>query len=182
MKLKRSRTPLAAVAHHEAGHAIAAWRLERRVFSVTIEPEESIGGSVIHKNPLHGLNIGHFGDDSPRERRRAENSMLIALSGPAAQRKYNRRTVRHYHGASDRKHVYELLIHLCGSDSGFIRAYYRVMEARARALIQHHVNWRAIQILSEELLRERTLSGKTLRDVIIGRCFALPLRARSEPP
>jgi hypothetical protein len=171
--MKNVTARLKATAYHEAGHAIAAWRLETRVSSVTVEPNEDNLGATLHSNPLYGMDID-CGDDSPRAQRRAENYMVISLAGPAAQREHNPRSVRVYHGRSDREAVCEVLSQLCVVGSDLFHAYYRLMDLRARVLVQHFVNWRAIEILAQELLQRRTLSGKTLRQFIVSKCFALP--------
>jgi hypothetical protein len=166
---------LEATAYHEAGHAIAAWRLDARVFRVTIEPDEDSLGATHHSNPMKKADFEgiEWGFTSARAQRRAENSMLISLAGTAAQRRHNPRGVRVPHGKSDREQVYEILSRLCGPSPEMFRAYYRLMDLQARAFVRTPVNWQAIEILANELLRVRTLSGKSLRAFIISDCFAL---------
>ena len=90
-RIQKRELDEATVAYHEAGHAIAAWRLSGRqhLYRVTIVPDADSLGSTYH-DPFHGIRLDD-GDDSPRVQRRAENAMLIALAGPAAQRRYNPR-------------------------------------------------------------------------------------------
>jgi hypothetical protein len=175
VKTRRSWTQFEATAYHEAGHAIAAWKLESRVFRVTLEPDEDSLGKTFHSNPLTRVDFDdiEFGPIAPRCQRRAENVMIISLAGPAAQHKYNPRSVRLYHGGSDRENVYEILSHLCEITSDIFPTYYHLMDLQARALVRNPVNWRAIEILAQELLQRRTIPGKRLRRFIISRCFAL---------
>ena len=173
--MKNATTRLDATAYHEAGHTIALWRLETRVAScVTIEPDEDSWGVMFDPNTMRGIVGLDIGDVPPRVQRRAENLMVIFLAGQAAQRRHNPRTVRLHHSGSDREKVCAILSFLCAPSSEIFPAYYRLMDLRARALVQSQVNWRAIGILARELLQRRTLSGNTLREFIISDCFALP--------
>lgn len=160
-----------AIAYHEAGHAIAAWRLlngRNRVHRVSIVRDDDSLGQINHAPLLRGIQLDV--DDSPRAQRKAEDLMLVCLAGPAAQCKYNPRTVRHYHGAGDCEQVYDLLSHLCSSDKEK-DLYFRLMETRAEQFVARDFHWRAIEILAWELLKQRTMSGKVLQEFIIRRCF-----------
>jgi hypothetical protein len=166
---------LRATAYHEAGHAIAAWRLRLRVSKVTVEPDEDFSGMVAHSSPfrrshMEGLELGEI---TPSIQRRAENLMVISLAGPAAQRNFNPQSVRIYHSNSDHKAVCAILERLVEPSSDVFPAYYRLMKLRAEALVQNDVNWSAIEILARELLQRRTLKGSALREFISSRCFGL---------
>jgi hypothetical protein len=171
--VKAARALLEATAYHEAGHAIISGISGIRVSRVTAEPDEDSLGATHRSDPLRRIAIDGD-DDSPRAQRRAENCMIVSLAGTVAQRKYNPRSVRRYQHASDWESVCDILTHSCSGDKKIMRTYYELMELRAKALVQNLVNWRAIGILAEELLQRRTLAGKTLREFIASRCFAIP--------
>jgi ATP-dependent Zn protease len=81
--MKRTRSQLESTAYHEAGHAIAEWRLLVRVpRRLTIEPDGDSLGFSEGSNPLIRVDIEW--DDSPRAQRKAENLVRILLAGPAA--------------------------------------------------------------------------------------------------
>jgi hypothetical protein len=163
-----------ATAYHEAGHTIALWRLEQRpARCVSIEPDEDSLGGMLDPDALRGIVGLDSGDLPPRVQRRAENLMVILLAGRAAQRRHNPQSVRLHHSASDREKVCTILSFLCGPSSDVVRAYYKLMDLRARSLVQDRTNWQAIEILAQELLRRRTLSREELREFIVSKCFAL---------
>jgi len=173
--MKNATRRLEATAYHEAGHTIALWRLEWRVARyVTIEPDEDFWGAMFDPNAMRGIVGLDIGDLPPRVQRRAENLMVILLAGRAAQRRRNPRGVRLHHSESDHEKVCTILSYLCETSSDVFPAYYHLMDLRARGLVQHFVNWRAIEILAQELLLRCTLSGKALREFIVSQCFALP--------
>lgn len=167
------RTRDLSTAYHEAGHAIIAFKHGTYLRAVTIEPS----------GDFHGLVSGNFvarivkldiGNIPPRVQRRIENYAVQALAGAAAQRKYNRRSVRTHHGQTDRSNVIDLLSYLCEPSSAVMTHYYALMDARAHEAVRNPSNWRAIEILTKELMRRRTIKGKALREFILSECFALP--------
>jgi hypothetical protein len=173
LKRLSGQARLKATAYHEAGHTIALWRLEGRVpRRVTIEPDKESWGAMFDPKALSGIVGLEYGDLTPRVQRRIENRMTISLAGPAAQHKYNPQSVLLHHGKWDRENVCALLSYLCVSNDVF-RAYYRLMNVRAHQLIQAPLNWRAITILSRELIQQRTLEGEVLRKIVVSDCFAL---------
>ena len=79
------RTPfLEAVAYHEAGHLIAAWRCRIAIKRATIVPKGSVGGSVHHENVLRGIYLAY--DASARANDRADKlaDHLPSRAGSAA--------------------------------------------------------------------------------------------------
>ena len=98
------------VAYHEAGHAVAAWRLgiALRRAGVTIVPDRAKGnlGSVSH---VQFVNRNVPWRDSDRDRIRAEKLAQLSLAGEIAQRRFSPRSVRRYHGESDRMSAIDLL-------------------------------------------------------------------------
>jgi hypothetical protein len=161
-----------STAYHEAGHAIIAWRFGMHLRRVTIEPSEDSHG-LVSGNFLARVAKLDLGDIPPRVQRRIENYAVSMLAGTASQRRYRPRSLRSHHGHSDRHNVIELLSYLCEPSSNVMTCYYRLMNAQAHATVQNPVNWRAIQILAKELIRQRTMKGIALRDFIGIQCFAI---------
>jgi ATP-dependent Zn protease len=171
--MKKAATRHESTAYHEAGHAIVTWRLGRKVSRVSIVPGKGFLGMAGHVRFLSKADLRNIevGDIPPLTQRRMENQMVVLLAGQAAQRRYNPRSVRNYHSRDDRDLAFEVLGHLTGIPDT-AGAYYRLMKLRARDIVS--ANWRAIDILAQELLQRRTLSAKELRAFIVSDCFAVP--------
>ncbi len=83
----RRTKALEATAYHEAGHAVAAYKVGMKVKRLTIVPSGDALGSHQHHAYFPGVNLEY--DSSPRAQRRAENFALVCFAGPAAQRRFN---------------------------------------------------------------------------------------------
>jgi Peptidase family M41 len=81
MTSKRKRT--ATIAHHEAGHAVVAYRLHRPPSKVTIVPNQISMGRAAFRTPT--LQEGQQYDTSPTNWCRVENNLIITMAGPLAQ-------------------------------------------------------------------------------------------------
>src|SRR5262249_31195955 len=97
---KKSTSDLACVAHHEAGHVIADWRFGRRLKKATIIPRGDYLGSVTATRKLH-LRSLEYTDPSPSRTGRLHALVIALFAGIAAQRRFNPRSCRSYHGGSD---------------------------------------------------------------------------------
>jgi hypothetical protein len=141
-------------AYHEAGHAIAAWRRHLRLLEITIEPTRIYSGrvryaKVFRKHELETSNLD-------RLQIKVEDFALMCLAGPAAQEKYDPRSIRlAWHG--DHEEAQEILSNYTGSDNEeYLRTYYKLIDLRARDFVA--CNWGTIEMLARELLSRRTMS------------------------
>jgi len=87
-KVKHSRRPpriSQATAYHEAGHAIAAWRLELSFRYVTVEPCVSDGslGHILHRIPKW---LTPETEGSHRARLHTERHIITDFAGQLAER------------------------------------------------------------------------------------------------
>jgi ATP-dependent Zn protease len=144
------------VAFHEAGHAVAAYVLRRRINLVTI-----VGGD------------GHNGRVSltelaPRHLKRRERDAIIGLAGVPAERrllggKHDRRGFE-----NDRLGVLELLedIAVRRGENPELVLESRISDAleEAKRIVNDH--WPAVESLADQLLRRRTLSGRAARKLL----------------
>jgi ATP-dependent Zn protease len=110
---KQPSRALASAAHHEAGHAVMCCKERIRVNRITIIPSEGATGSVGHANPLHGINLEC--DGSTRARMRVESYVKVCLAGPVAQRAFNPKGYRRYHGQDDYRQAEDVLSTMVGS-------------------------------------------------------------------
>ena len=91
----------------------------------------------------------------------------IALAGGIAQRRAAPRSVRAWHGESDRHAAIECLVaYLDGTGPGkILDAYLRAVHLEAEAMLGGPW-WRAVEALAAALLERTTLGGKEAEQII----------------
>lgn len=154
-----------AIAYHEAGHAVAAWGQGLKVREATIVPTEDYRGSVVHENPLRGLNF----DGSLRAENRTNKKVIICLAGPIAQVRYDRRFLRDPNSGFD--HDYELARGLAlrlTPNAEMADFYLNHMWRKAETLVAK--DWDFVVALAGRLLQRGTLGEdeitETFADVV----------------
>ena len=160
------------VAHHEAGHLFAAYRL-RIPFSgrnvITIIPSEDYSGVFKHKNILRGVDLEW--DGSNRSRMKMERVVQVCLAGIEAQRQYDPSSIRYgesprdWDGGDDYHRALDLIDHFV-SGPRETEAYLVLLRIRAESLVQTPINWECIQRVAEFLAKEKMLSGKRAIEII----------------
>ena len=78
---------LQSTAHHEAGHAVAAFTCSIATRKLSIIPNNDSHGRFTHEPYGVGIKTLEVGEVTPRVQRALENRALISLAGPAAQRR-----------------------------------------------------------------------------------------------
>ncbi len=137
-------------AFHEAGHAVMALIFGRPIQRVSIEPDQKrLGHCAVDKG------VYRPSDD------RLEADMLILLAGVAAEAviagSYN------WPGAAlDLQGVRRLAMMRGGAEKQAERLARRML-SRTENLLQQAGNWRAVQLIAEELIRCQTISGRAAR-------------------
>ena len=134
---------LDAVAHHEAGHAVAAIVSHVAIEYVTIEADGEARGRVRCRK-------------LPRTFEQRHTRGMIAVAGLAAQRRFNPRSLRWQHGAGDRNEVAVHAMQVAGS-AAQVRAVTTLWEIQARDFVEHR--WPDIQRVAAALLERKTLTG-----------------------
>jgi hypothetical protein len=152
-----------ATAYHEAGHAVACYYLGVKVKSATIVPDKDQRGHVRHEAMFRGLNPEI--DLSGRARLQMERSIIIGLAGMAAQRRYDRKSWRHYHGASDFRVVVDLAFRI-GGDSDGTNQFLRWLELCTDRLVESR--WQDIERVARALLERKIMAGSEIDEVIDG--------------
>ena len=160
--MKRTKR-LEATAYHEAGHAVAAWRLGLEIPELTIIATEGAAGSATHTSPLWGVDRELDGSEGAGVR--MERSIIASLAGPAAQRHYSPRSWRRHHGAGDHDHATELAIRAHGVGE-IATAYLEYLIVVTRVLVTG-ARWPVVCVVAGALLDRGTLSSDETRAVIL---------------
>jgi hypothetical protein len=152
----------ATLAHHEAGHAVAAVVRGRALLRVSIVPSESsgFGGVSFYRSFLDQIDPDSF---VPTRRQRAiiEDQVVISLAGPTAEELFTGERCRTDDG--DGLPAYELIELLRLGSLDEERKYFRFMDI-ARGLVSEH--WPAIQGFAELLLECREVTGAYATELI----------------
>jgi hypothetical protein len=131
-----------ATAHHEAGHAVVAWRTGLKFKHVTIVPSEE-GDSLGHV--LHASAPGWFRPDvelSGRVRLRIERHIVVGFAGQLAEAKFRGKHPS-WGMESDDQNAIAMAFHLPGSKET-VNAYLSYCWHASRDLVS--ASWRDIQI------------------------------------
>lgn len=151
---------LQATAHHEAGHAVVAFLLGFRVTSATIVPGSDYAGMVVYR-PRGKVDLKSA---TAVMRIKAEDWIISILAGDIAQRRYDPRSSRHWHGTADRSHATDIALSLCGSGES-ATAYLAWLSIRTKDMV--HGRWPIVEKIATLLLERKTISGDELRAAIL---------------
>jgi hypothetical protein len=145
---------LEATAHHEAGHAVVTWDQRVRLRRVSIVPEDDRAGFVHHVPAMGRFNPEW--DASPQVRIRGERVIRICLAGIIAQRKFNPRSIRHYHGTTDYSKAADMIFRLAAPGE-HANTYMRLLEIETEQIVERW--WEPIKALAAELMVRRQMKG-----------------------
>ncbi len=138
-----------AVSFHEAGHAVVALALGRPVQLVTVLPDKQrLGRCEFGKGKFKPT------DDW------LEREVLIALAGVAAEARVTGRY--DWGGAQQDLRGVEKLASLRAGDRHWERLSRRML-SKVENLLEHPGNWRAVELIAEELIRVGEISGRAAR-------------------
>jgi ATP-dependent Zn protease len=152
--VKAAAARVALVAHHEAGHAVAAFAFHRRFKRVTIMPGDSSGG-----------HIAIFSAGSSRTTPAiAHRNAVCALAGPAAQRRFSPHSFRHFHGSDDWCSAQDYAFSL-GGETKTIIAQLVLWEQRAKDLVNGR--WAQIEKVARALIERRTLTYEQFCNLLV---------------
>ena len=137
-------------AYHEAGHAVIALTQGRDVHRVSILPNKSRLGQCDLKKGTTRV---------PKDW--LETEVLILLAGAAAEGRVSGRYC--WDGAGrDLRQVRALTLSRAGSDHQAQRLERRWLE-KVELLLHAPANWLAVELLAEDLIQRRTISGRAAR-------------------
>lgn len=154
----------AAIAYHEAGHAIVAHFVEiglhkNKAVSILADPKSlgrtrKSGAGLVHRTEWDG---------SDRKRLLAERHAMACLAGVEAQRHNDPRSIRSGDGSSDWSAACELLEPFVESPEE-LRAWMKLLLVRTRQIVTDR--WRYIEALAKELLICREMTREDVFKVI----------------
>jgi hypothetical protein len=143
-------------AYHEAGHAVAAYLLGRRIKFAT--HEHPVGGCV------------ELSDLAPNQSKRREKDVIVALAGTAAERRFRGGKHNRDGSESDFQAARDLVHDIAtrrGEDPATVqRDRLQVALDAAKAIPETH--WTAITALAKALVVRRTMSGAAVRRLLRG--------------
>lgn len=164
--MARKTLRLERTAYHEAGHAVAAFLMRRRVLSVTIVPDED-AGSLGHNRYGVLPNIHPDYEIDSRTVRVIEREIVVSLAGWAAEARLDASARREasYLGDDDWHKAYDLATYVTGSPEE-MEAYVNWLWVRAKYMIALPPQWAAVKGLASDLLERRRIGGRRVREVI----------------
>jgi hypothetical protein len=102
---------------------------------------------------------------------RAERAILVSLSGPAAQKRFNPRSLRKWHSQDDYCLATDLALRLNG-DGGTATAYLGWLQIVAENMVA--ANWLQVGTVAQALLERRTLSETEISSLLANRPRQFP--------
>jgi len=149
---------LAATAYHEAGHAVMATILGRKIQKVTIASAHLQTGGV-------RLGVCELGKGRTKASHDAiEDEVLILLAGMVAEAHFTGKYCSL--GASqDLRLVNRLLADRGGSQRQFARVQRRMLE-KTEHLLSETAHAKAITQVARELITRTTISGRNVRHIV----------------
>jgi len=159
-KTEKKGIAIKQTAYHEAGHAVMAYILHLRLKEVSIIPTDDYLGVCI--GGKRG-NIDPEWDSSHKTRVELERRAMQALAGNVAEHLLTGK--RHRAGSySDYHNVVNLLSCLAGDDE--ITYYADWLWHRTKATMGIDYWWLAVENVAEELLKNKHLKNKCVREII----------------
>ena len=171
LKLENQARKLATIAHHEAGHAIAAFHVGMSSKPIRIVSEsEGIGPQNTHTyfsdKALDDLGGKEITGDLQQ---RIEKGAFISLVGPWAQKKYNTKGFRKVHVKNDYQAAMKLLSYV-RKDEEVLEHYFRMIDLEARTFVEDKDKWGLICHLANVFLNQPIMAGDEVRYQITKAC------------
>jgi len=146
-----------ATAYHEAGHAVAYFRLGKRIRKVTIVPNGEYQGCCFGYGKYPELN-GSV-EITPGIEKKVEQEIIILFAGSIAQAKYLGRNPRGW----SKFHDVDTAINLGMGVNGSMKtteAYLNWLFVATKEMFNQEKTWTEVGAIAQELLKKKTLSGK----------------------
>ncbi|MCB2100159.1 MAG: hypothetical protein KDE22_04775 [Rhodobacterales bacterium] len=154
---------LQSTAHHEAGHAVAAWCRGVPIKALSIQALGGTDGRFEHQPFVGDPGLSPFGLDDFRAQ--VEDLAVVLYAGPEAQRRFDPDGMRAIHGDGDER-MADTLLGLLSSDDEVRAAYANLYRVLARKFVGLPGVWRAIGNLAGDLLDRQRMTGLEVEAVI----------------
>jgi hypothetical protein len=143
------------LAYHEAAHAVAMWKLDYGIESVTIDPDERQSG---HTRPVRSYDLDSVRD--PRGRRYIVEQDAIVLHAGNVAEQLLEPGVKVTGAAFDHDQIHQQMEQV--EDDGSVHiAWCNYLRQRTYTLLAWPGQWKLIVALARELLTYRTLDGRS---------------------
>jgi hypothetical protein len=153
------------IAHHEAGHAVAAVAFRKSFRYVTIEPDDDSLGHIIFQKRAASFRPDICGDLRTRVLSKTARSYLLP------DRARERTSADARNGAvrdSDMENAFSMIDYM-SNDPKETKAYIAWLAVRSRGFVCSEVHWPQIEAVARELLAkpkgERRLSARQVREI-----------------
>jgi hypothetical protein len=160
-----------AIAHHEAGHAVVAWRLHIPFRYVTVVSDEDSFGHVLFQRLPKWCNWESESYQEQKARLYIERRVQVALAGQIAEQLYRgRRPDRRTHRSDDESAI-EHALDYAGSGE-IATAYLHWLFLCARSNVERE--WKQIEAVAASLEARKRLTKAEVFD-LIGASYGLAL-------
>lgn len=164
MPKRRSEQRRRATAYHEAGHAVAAFIVQRGFRKISILEDEETLGRVLYQKWRKDFDPSVI--DPERARRQIEKAIVTAYAGGEAERRHTGR--RNARGSrSDDETAVDLACYVIADWEEELTAFLRWLRIRSRNIVTVAQNWRAVEALAAALLDKGEVNVSEARDIII---------------
>lgn len=147
-----------AIAYHEAGHALAHFRLNLPMLSISVIADAKSFGRVRgFSTPAF---FRKFDQEQPSRMdiSKAHDWIVALLAGKEAQSRFRPGSIRPAHIEHDNSCIQTILERLFHeAERGPLMKYLRI---RATLLVRNPTNWRMISDLAEVLIDRRSMNGQ----------------------
>lgn len=154
----------AALAYHEAGHAVMGWCLGQRFRAISIVPSTGSQGRVCFDDALKEDTCA-IHEGTPMA-----SAVMIYMAGPLAAWSLERR-FRAVHSLADLTRA-EQLIRRHTASTPIEQTCLTQLKEKTWNMLAKDECWRAVVSLAEALMRYKKLTGKTARAIIEAAYFA----------
>jgi len=166
MTNKRRFTRKERIAYHEAGHAVMAHILHKRIKGVSILPDKDI--HTLGKFEQGKSAKIDFSETSPKTRYELEKQVMIDFAGEVVEYlligKFDKLT--NIGSSTDWHYAYDFILTQTDYDVDESEAYAHWLWLRTKGELKIDYQWNAIQVLAQELIKRNYISGRYAREII----------------
>lgn len=155
---------LEQTAHHEAGHAVAAYAVGIGFTSVSIVPNEETGLLGCMRMTGAATELRQGGEFVSRNRAFFEGWIVVVLAGDQAERRFN--VAYEGQDQGDIEKAVDLVQQFNGYDEELASAHWEWLSLVANREINRPRHWAAVQALATTLMERREISGRQARRII----------------